>query len=219
MKLLPEDRIPKLDPKSTDHVLAVLSPLLCLNANFANTEAKKLTDRSVSNHMRLLTDYDKATRSFHTYSPSEPVLALAASDLLCHPSDPSRLGVVLDTLSEKLCQSGLIERGLVGELAARILLLVTRIASAPDDKYGQLDFLEPVLLLTFVNTLFGSKDWANEAEYRQFQDAFGESYINFTHWIITKDALQTYADPCVISPVCSSCLLLLISICIYSVNC
>jgi hypothetical protein len=119
--------------ENADHVIAVLSQRLCVDTVFVGSEALELADRSVANHMRLLTGFSSDQRTFYTYSPSEPMLALAAAHLL-YWNDC--LGRVLDTFSRKLCQVGLIEKSIMGELGGRTLLMVARDLAAPPSAKG-----------------------------------------------------------------------------------
>jgi len=112
------------DSQNPDHVLAVLSQRLCIDLALA-AEAMALADRSVACHMRLLIGVSSSDRQvLHTHSPSEPVLALGAVDILY--KEAGLWKPVLNTFSKSLCESGLVDKGFIGELAARTLLLVAR---------------------------------------------------------------------------------------------
>jgi hypothetical protein len=138
--------------------------------------------------MRFLTGFSDNRRTFYTYSPSEPLLTLGAIDLLYNQED-SLLGQVLNTFSHNLCSVGLVEKGLLGELGGRTLLLVARDFAAPMRAQGfGPDLLKPVLLMGFLDTLFGSKKWCDPCR-PEFMSAFRDTYVNFTHWIVTKDSL------------------------------
>jgi hypothetical protein len=115
------------DATNKDHVFAVLSQRLCLDLVLADSEAVKLADRSIARHMRLLTGFSANRDIFYTFSPSEPILALASSTILRETAD---LDKVLKTLGD-LCNEGLVEKVLWGELGARTLLLIARDFAAP----------------------------------------------------------------------------------------
>ncbi|KAF8331451.1 uncharacterized protein EI90DRAFT_3057981 [Cantharellus anzutake] len=163
-------------PHDKRHVFAVLSQRLCLDLVIANREAVMLANRSVSHHMRLLTGLSVDNALYYTHSPSEPVLALGAALLLY--DHPGQLPLALDTLSQDLCLAGLVEKGLMGELAARFLLLTARDYAAPFDAEGHRNLLKPVHLLDVLQILFG-KDWCNDDD---FKTAFSDAFVNFTHW-------------------------------------
>ena len=66
------------DFKNKYQVLAVLSQLLCVDLVLASSEVTKLVDRSVADHMRILTGFSSDGTKFYTCCPSEPLLALGA---------------------------------------------------------------------------------------------------------------------------------------------
>ena len=146
----------KFNDQSLDHVLTVLSQRLCIEPVVVNSEAIELADRSVASHMRLVTGISDDRRTLYTYSPSEPILVLAAVDILHNSKDDKRLGRVLDTFSKRLCSAGLVEKGLIGELCARILLLLARDFAVPAVPGCGRNLLNPVPLLTVIDTLFGN---------------------------------------------------------------
>ncbi|KAF8331025.1 uncharacterized protein EI90DRAFT_2996148 [Cantharellus anzutake] len=174
------------DATNKNHVFAVLSQRLCLDIVLMSTGAAELAERSVSHHMRLLTGLSAGNAILYTHSPSEPILALGAARLLYHPHAPKeRLSSVLETLSTDLCLAGLVEKGSMGELAARFLLLTARDFTAPIDKKRHRNLLKPVRLLDVLQILFGNNDWCDQSLKTAFRDAF----VNFTHWTATKNVL------------------------------
>ncbi len=179
--------------KNKDHVFAVLSQRLCLEPVLATAEAIELADRSVAHHMRLLTDFSTDYNRFYTHSPSEPILVMGSIDILYDDSEPDRLQHVLDTLSRNLCGERLVEKGILGELGARKLLLIARDFAAPHPRSHALNYLKPVPLLDFLHTLFG-KDIFTGSDKPKFDKAFGNAHVNFTHWISTQDSMPEKPD-------------------------
>jgi hypothetical protein len=173
--------------KDKSHVFAVVSQRLCLDPVLAGAEAIQLADRSVSHHMRVLTGFSDNHSIFYTHSPSEPILALGAIDILYNARDSKRLGRVLNTLSADLCSAGLVDKGLLGELSARILLLIARDYAAPIEQ-SRRNYLKPVLLMDVLSKLFGTTTWAGSNQ-EKFNNAFANAYVNFTHWVVTRDPL------------------------------
>jgi hypothetical protein len=93
----------------------------------------------------------------------------------------------LATLGKDLCGAGLVDKGHLGELCGRILLLTARDYAAPThDSYRNL--LKPVRLLDVLNKLFGTNAWAG-SDQEEFSSAFADAYVNFTHWMTTRDPL------------------------------
>jgi hypothetical protein len=181
------------DHRDTDHVFAVLSQRLCLEPAPVGSEAIELADRSVAYHMRLLTGISDGRRTFYTYSPSEPILVLGAVNNLYNTMDDKRFGRVLDTFSNHLCSAGLVEKGLIGELGTRILLILARDFATRVERERVPNLCKPVPLLTVIDTLFGNTSWTAE-HGSEYNEAFGTAYVNFTHWIVTKDPLPEMPD-------------------------
>jgi len=142
--------------------------------------------------MRLLTGFSDNGALFYTHSPSEPILALGSGSVLYNYGVPDYLRDSLLTLSKDLCSAGLVEKGIMGKLAVRVLLLVARDFTAPQDVGGR-DLLKPVCLLDFLDTLFGNKKWAG-SDRSKFDTAFADAYVNFTHWVLTKDPMPVEPD-------------------------
>jgi hypothetical protein len=180
------------DPRDKNHVFAVLSHRLCIEPVLASTETTELIDRSISHHMRLLTGFSSNYEKLYTFSPSEPILALGAINILYSPGT-NYLPKVLTTFSKDLCSAGLVEKGALGELAARTLLIIARDFTAPILEDFR-NLLTPVRLLDFLHTLFGNKTWAGP-DQEKFDDAFRDAYVNFTHWTVTRDPLPDVVDP------------------------
>jgi len=96
------------------------------------------------------------------------------------------LGKILNTFSEHLCSAGLVEKGLVGELGARLLILLARdFAASVDSKTGR-NLLQLVSLTAVIETLFG---WTGKPGNEQLRRTFSKAYVNFTHWVETKEPL------------------------------
>jgi hypothetical protein len=189
--------------ENKSHVLAVLSQRLCLEPALASSEAMELAERGVSDHMRLLIGISPDRRAFYTSSPSEPVLVLGATNLIYKTTWP----LIIRTLNQELCAAGLIEKGLVGELAARTLLLIARdyatlalVKSGSPPAASRVtvrstlplatpDLLLPVKVISFLHHLLGQP-------LPLFDAAFDGTCVNFTHWILTRDSLPEpeYAD-------------------------
>jgi hypothetical protein len=137
--------------------------------------------------MRLLVGLSTNPALFYTHSPSEPVLVLGAIDLLYRNHDSRQFADALSTLGNDLCSAGLVDKGLLGELASRILLLTAR-DYASLDKQFPFGFVKPVLLLSVLEKLFGTPKWGDSAQDK-FDIAFKHAHVNFSHWVVTRDPL------------------------------
>ena len=181
---------------NTDHVFTILSQRICLELTLANPEAISLADRSVANHMRLLTGVSNQRSVIHTHSPSEPILSLGAISALYNayedgPLTPRTLGPVLTTFTKGLYKTGIINKGELGEVAARFLLIAARDFTAVKQEDG--DFLKPVRLLDVLDSLLCKDEW-KEGEREEFETPFSGAYVNFTHWIVTEENLPDVPD-------------------------
>ena len=183
----------RFKPTDKDHVLAILSQRISVDTVLVCSEALQLADRGVANHMSLMgISYEQ--RTFQTNAPSELMLALAAARLLY--TENTVLGTVLDTFNHNLCEAGLVEKGHLGELAARILLTVARDLAAPKKSFASdRDLLQPVPLMGFLDKLFGDNEWCI-THRNDFDKSFKDTYTNFTHWIVTKDPLPEDPSQC-----------------------
>ncbi|KAF8510600.1 hypothetical protein JB92DRAFT_2727559 [Gautieria morchelliformis] len=175
---------------ANDHVLAVVSQRICLDPVLNNAEGINLADRGVAHHMRILTGYSRTDPTFYTASPSEPMLALAAFKIM-YDKDEHVKGI-LTTLAKQLCSGGLIEKGLVGELCSRILLVLARDAVVREKRWSWHEAARPVGLLEMLEQLLG-RDWGGKDQGR-FEEEFGDASVNFTHWIKTRGALPVKPD-------------------------
>ena len=145
--------------------------------------------------MRLITGISTDCQTFYMYSPSEPILILGAVNILYNIKDVKCLGQVLDTFNKQLCSSGLVGKGLTGELGAQILLLLACDFVAPVDHLRGPNLLRPVRLLTVIDVLYSKTTWAGTNGCQKAYDkAFGTAYVNFIHWVMTKDPLLEMPD-------------------------
>ena len=127
----------------------------------------------------------------YTASPSEPMFALAAGYLL-HKCGFSRWAKILESFST-ICEEDIVEKGQVGEITARVLLILARDFAAPVANLLGRAILKPIRLVTFFQVLFGKKDWGMGVQ-QEFDEAFKDAHISFTHWILTKDAYPEKLD-------------------------
>jgi hypothetical protein len=89
--------------------------------------SKVMAVETVQSHMRIFIRF-LDNSNVNTSAPSEPMLAIAAADLLLQSSNAYRKA--MQTLVEKLVVTGVVlEKGRMGELIARILLTLARDAA------------------------------------------------------------------------------------------
>ena len=109
-------------PTNVDHVFAAFAVRAGLEIGQGEA-SERLTIQAVGSHMRILKSVVGSLAN--TISPSEPMLALAAAKGLNVSEEAYRLAI--QTLLDELILKGLVlDRGLLGELSTRILLLRAR---------------------------------------------------------------------------------------------
>ncbi|KZS99750.1 uncharacterized protein LAESUDRAFT_732907 [Laetiporus sulphureus 93-53] len=146
------------DPANPDHVFAIFANRIVLE--LSNTShSSRIAINAVRSHMRLLTDVHDAF--IITEAPSEPMLAVAAAQILNENSQ--NYAKALDTLMRRLIIDGVVtDRGRQGELSVRLLLTLARDKATLPDGGKFVDSTEPtrravrpVKLSDFLKTLLG----------------------------------------------------------------
>jgi hypothetical protein len=107
------------EPHNQHHVFAALSFRLSLDASWHNLKALPLIRTAINSHMRVVISINQETGTMATSAPSEPILAKAAMEHLCSGFN---WPISIDTLVRELLEKGLVEKGLKGELYARLVV-------------------------------------------------------------------------------------------------
>ncbi|KAI9776146.1 MAG: hypothetical protein M1839_000562 [Geoglossum umbratile] len=149
------------DSDNENHVFAALSFRLSLDPCLENSMSLPLVRTAVGSFMRVVISINQPTGNLHTVTPSEPILAKAAMEHLC----AGNWSKSIRTLSQKLLQQGLIEKGLQGELFARLVLIlahdsIRRRAAIPGDP----DRIDLGRMLTFTVEKFLTALYAEDHE-------------------------------------------------------
>ncbi|KAF7981349.1 hypothetical protein HWV62_33801 [Athelia sp. TMB] len=143
----------------------------------------------VSSHMRVVHSVPEHREFMRTGTPSEPILAEAAGQLLQKENQVQCLVAALNPLV------GQRDRG---QLAARLLFNLAHDATTSaleSDSVENPVYARPIPFLDFFRNLFAEK-WfetiANSTpvgeDNRSFKDAFKDCYVHFTHWAKLADA-------------------------------
>lgn len=114
----------RYDPTNRDHVFAALSVRLCLDIDLSSPVSYPLSQTAVHLHMRVVKSVDPSTGYLFTRTPAEPILALAAMKHLCLFEGSWEIS--LHTFTSDLLSLGAINKGLKGELFARLLFILAR---------------------------------------------------------------------------------------------
>ncbi|ETW80221.1 hypothetical protein HETIRDRAFT_475834 [Heterobasidion irregulare TC 32-1] len=185
-------RGPSFDATDQDHVLAAFANRVLLEVG-ESAAASRVAVVAVARHMRILMGVVGGI--VVTKAPSEPLLAIAATQVLNQASDT--YNIAMKTLLEKLIINGVVlDRGLQGELCGRLLMILTRDKATlprggefvPMIESRRALAIPPVRLDQFLITLLGDKfGLGNEKAQRQHRNNLiswaSDVWLNFTHFI------------------------------------
>ena len=179
----------KYDPSNKNHVFAVMAARVNLDVAIANPRAYSFSADAVDAHLRVVMRIHLDPPTIETQALSEPIIARAASRLLCDKSNT--WNPCLRTLHHELLSPGLLDAGPWGELAARYLMIL-----AQDHlRYVSTDRIDPNKMFT-VNHLLRSL--LNSAHHHILdhldQDILG-SWMNFSHFVSTLSWLDKDERP------------------------
>jgi hypothetical protein len=175
--------------------LAALSVRLMLDFEPRRMSATEVENLMVAGHLRVANIIPAHREYVISSTPSEPVVAEAAAQVLCSQN-------MVDLLTQNV-REGLIEKGQRGELVARLLLTLAHDQELADIKIphranqGQLEklYTSPIPVTTFFRALFHDQYTDtlmkchpdNDAKGPTFEDAFADAYVSFTHFSKAAD--------------------------------
>jgi hypothetical protein len=192
----------EFQPNNKNHVFAAIACRISLSPCTNNTEAVELAKESVNSHLRMLVAVDSHSGTIETITPSEPVMAEAVAEFLSYKDCWSE---TINTLTSELFSRGLIEKGLKGELYARLAFILARdYALRPDISSKLVDFpwSRPFTVLDFLKSLFNdayhtvfnelqeSRNTRSQMSYKTIEEAFSGGLCNFTHFTTTDQPLR-----------------------------
>jgi hypothetical protein len=186
--------------QNVDHVFAALSFRLSLDACLYNPQAVHLVQNAVNSHMRVVLATDQRAGIMNTVAPSEPIIAVAAMKYLCTKSNWT---ASIDTLTE-LIEKGVVEKGLKGELYARLMLTLAHdwIRKQADRESQEADsdgepqedeglhsdpyFLTTFTVKEFLTTLYGEE---RHKSIMNIDETILHARMNFNHFVPTHKNL------------------------------
>jgi hypothetical protein len=210
---------PSLDSEKRDlQVLAVHSNRFVLNLTAEGAASRMVID-SVRNHLRFLTDYNASTRMLKSEVLSEPILAIAAGDILLKNKETYKDAV--EILVERLLLSlKVISLGENGDTCGRIILIVNRDATVHaaggqicvvdtvthkiiEQHHNQAGHLpqeghlryavRPFLLDSYLRQLVDQNELAQvDGAYDSGLEWASKVNMNFTHFVQLEDFIQSY---------------------------
>jgi len=177
-------------PDQEDHVFAAFAVRVGLEIGVGEA-SERLAKEAVRSHMRILEAV--VDSMVITTSPPEPMLAIAAAMAMNHSEETYK--TALGTLLDKLILKGIVlDRGLLGELSSRLLLLRAHDKAIPGgkgcvnlDPVRRQPKVQPIQLSKFLETLLGgalglpddNDEQCNNRD-KLLQEA-SSVWINFTH--------------------------------------
>jgi hypothetical protein len=199
LKLLGGKQFSKFDHNNENHVFAAMSFRLALDVCLQNPSSVSLAEAAVNSFMRVVISMDQDTGMMDTLTPSEPVLAKAAMEHLCHESNWTNS---IRTLTQKLLEPGLIEKGHKGELYARLVLILAhdwvRWARQFQPKTSESvpksapEFQPTFTVLDFLTSLYGED---HRKHIQKIPDQILNATMNFTHFVPGYEALTPEVIP------------------------
>jgi len=139
----------------------------------------------------------RSLQRMETVTPSEPIIAEAVAELLCKDQNWSSS---INTLAKHLLSRGLVEKGLKGELFARLLCILARDFHLRGLKTTNVSFpyAETFSVNDFLQSLFGNERFQEIKEFKPqipntrssessetatFSNVFEKGSMNFTHFV------------------------------------
>jgi hypothetical protein len=172
-------------PDQEDHVFAAFGVRVGLEIGVGEG-SERLGMEAVRRHLRILEAV--VDSMVITTSPPEPMLAIAATMAMNYSEETYK--TALWTLLDKLILKGIVlDRGLLGELSSRLLLLRARDKATPGcvnlDPVRRQPMVWPIQLSTFLETLLGDTlglrgNDKDNIRFELLQEA-SSVWINFTH--------------------------------------
>src|SRR5205814_574508 len=164
---------------------------------------EKIEDEEIKGKKKF-SNQDNYLERMVTITPSEPIVAEAVADLLCRTEDDRYSWTnSITTLVDNLLSRGLVEKGIKGELFARLLCVLARDFHLMKVKQRDtlFPYAQPFSVKDFLRSLFSDQWLQNIMEYTptkpntrmwegsqtaRFDKVFDGGYMNFTHFTHTR---------------------------------
>jgi hypothetical protein len=147
-----------------------------------------LAFEAVRNYMRIVKELDSEAGTITTIAVSEPILAIVAMDILNDTEETWHESI--SSLTSKLFQTCLIDRGRKGELFSRLLAVLAadnvRLGSGFGLPWPKFAAIPTLTVKQFLISLYGTE---HEALISFLPGALLNSVMNFTHFVSTDKLL------------------------------
>ncbi|KAI9759407.1 MAG: hypothetical protein M1840_003360 [Geoglossum simile] len=191
-KLIGGGRGGTFNPLNANHVFAVLSFRMSLDVCLENPLTLPLVRTAVNSYLRLVTSMHQPTGLLHTATPSEPVLAKSAMELLC---DGMNWCSSIKTFASELLQRGIVEKGLKGELYSCLVLILAHdwLRWGARVRVGDTPVFAPTFTVDeFLVSLYPRK---HHGLIRRIPAPLRQARMNFTHFVPTNENLSHSVIP------------------------
>jgi len=180
--------------------LAVVSTRLLLDFEPARFSARRTEEELVASHMRIAFSVPQHREFMRTGTPSEPILAEAAAQIMNMPG--------FDTLAilNQYLEDGLAPKGERGELVGRVLdiLAIDSVITTehqPSSSTDEIKYSKPISVISYLTHLFpddvhrdildstpsNPRNIASQWRTIKLRDAFKDAYIHVTHYAKAGD--------------------------------
>ena len=175
--------------------LACLAIRIGLNFDTSREVGRKTEIELVRSYMRIVFAVPEHREYMRTGTPSEPILAEAAAQLLNWESDPS-LEKLAPTVLNTAFRKGFLAQGERGEMVARLLWTLAHDRVLREHiKPGAVMFHQPIRVLDFLYALFHENHWEEIRNAKPVGNedgptlsvAFENAYIQFSHFMDAVD--------------------------------
>lgn len=173
------------DTFNSDHALAVLSAHLHIDLNIANPITIPISHRAVYLHMRTLESLDSSTGLILTRTPTEPIIAKAAMQILCKEVN---WAVSLNTFTRNLLARNAIEKGTKRELFMRLIFTLAHDALMCELKFNLYESTLPNFTVhDFFGALFAR---SHHESLCQIDSNILDSHMNFVGFTSAQRCLR-----------------------------
>jgi hypothetical protein len=200
----------QFDARDHQQAFAAIASRISLDPCRDAKGSTEFTAKAVDSHLRILTATNIQDGFFTTITPSESIVAEAVAGLMAEPFGPStgfrNWSQSISTMANSLVNTGFVNKGLKGELYARLLCILARdmvfASSMPD---GPFPCAQPFSTFALVQRLFGTtwvdsfsvanvppsrgRPKSKKKPFPSFEAAFRSSHMNFSYFVQTNDAL------------------------------
>lgn len=182
------------DGSDKHDVFAALSIRLCLEMNLANPLTIGISRAAVNLHLRIVKSADPVTGDLFTRTPSEPLVAYASMQHLAGHRNRRVWPNSLRTFTNNLLSPGVIDKGIKGELFARLLFTLAHDSCFHGDigrRYYDTS-IQKFTVKSFLHALFAS---GYHGDIDSVDKVILDAHMNFLMFTSTDRRLDASSLP------------------------